>query len=113
MTDSEVPSTTHKKNEKPPTITVGVTGLNAFLHSGYEDAGETGPERVNWSQLVRLPSFELFVTEQSGHPAGNDADHWVMARRQAMSDSVLYELYAKWHKDKGWWAGESPMGGLL
>lgn len=113
MTDSEVPNTTHKKNEKPPTITVGVTGLNAFLHSGYEDAGETGRERVNWSQLVRLPAFEMFVTEQSGHPAGHDADHWVMARRQAMGDSSLYALYAGWHKGKELWPGESPVGAPL
>ena len=104
MTDLEKPKTTRKK--KPPPQTAGVTGIDA--HGGM---GEAPVEpRINWSKLVGLPAFEMFVAEQSGLTYGATMSNWVAARRAALSDSVLYDQYAAWHKAKGLWLNETPTG---
>ena len=107
MTDLEKPKTTRKK--KPPTQTAGVTGID-----GHGSMGEAPIEpRIDCFKLVRLPAFEMFVAEQSGFTDATAATAWVNGRRNTLSDSVLYDQYAAWHKAQGLWAGESPMGEVI
>lgn len=112
MIDLEKPKRKPRAKKKPPTQTAGVNGINA--HGGM---GEAPPEPlqnyVNWQKLIGLPAFEMFVFEQSGQSAGAAADEWVKNRRAAISDEVLYKQYAEWHKNKGFWANETPLGTIL
>jgi len=100
-----------KKKNKPPTQTAGVSGIDG--HGGMGEAPPMPSEpRINWFNLVNLPAFEMFVFEQTGQQAGAAANDWVKQRRATLSDSVLYDQYAAWHKAKGYWVNETPMGAL-
>ena len=114
MTDLEKPKTTRKK--KPPTQTAGVSGIDG--HGGMGEAPIEQPvaptqSGVNWHKLINLPAFEMFVLEQSGQGVGNAANDWVKQRRATLSDSVLYDQYAAWHKAKGLWVNETPTGEVI
>ena len=118
MTDAiekpvETPKTKAAKpraKKKPPTQTAGVGGIAA--HGGMGEMVMPA-DYINWNKLVSLPSFEMFVFEESGQHAGASADEWVVQRRAGMGDKPLYELYAKWHRAKGYWPDETPMGELI
>ena len=107
MTDLEKPKTTRKK---PPTQTAGVSGIDG--HGGMGEAPvEPVDLRIDWFKLIHLPAFEMFVAEESGQ-TGSTAGEWVSQRRSAMGDDKLYDLYAKWHANKGFWLNETPLGNL-
>lgn len=108
MTDLEKPKAPRKK--KPPTQTAGVGGIDA--HGGM-GAMALPADYIDWHKLVGLPSFEMFVFEESGQRAGASASEWVVQRRAGMGDKPLYDLYAKWHKAKGYWPKETPTGDLI
>lgn len=96
--------------KKPPTQTAGVGGINA--HGGMGDM-VLPADYIDWNKLLGLPSFEMFVQEESGQTPGEAANNWVAARRAGMGDKPFYQLYAKWHKAKGYWPDETPMGALI
>lgn len=106
MTDNDKPKAPRKK--KPPTQTAGVTGIDAHGPMGEAPAEPS----INWQKLIGLPAFEMFVLEESGQRAGASANEWVASRRAGMGDKALYDLYAKWHKNKGYWPKETPLGEL-
>lgn len=93
--------------EKPPTQTAGVTGIDAHKPMGSDPAPS-----IDWFKLVDLPAFEMFVAEQSGLTHGVTMSNWIKERRATLSDSVLYDQYATWHKAKGLWNNETPTGEL-
>lgn len=99
-----------KRAKKPPTQTAGVSGIDG--HGAMGEANESAKSHINWNTLVKLPAFEMFVLEQSGQ-IGSNASEWVGTRRAAISDSVLYDQYAAWHKDRGLWVSETPTGKLI
>lgn len=107
MTDLEKPKTTRKK---PPTQTAGVGGIDA--HGGMGDM-VLPADYIDWNKLISLPSFEMFVFEESGQHAGASASEWVAQRRSTMGDKKLYDLYATWHRAKGYWPDETPLGELI
>ncbi|MGO2504843.1 MAG: hypothetical protein ACTH7L_01870 [Psychrobacter alimentarius] len=92
--------------KKPPTQIAGVTGIDAHGSMGEAPV-------INWHHLIRLPSFEMFVLEESGQHVGSAAVEWINSRRQTMGDDKLYDLYASWHKKKGLWPDETPTGELV
>lgn len=110
MTDLEKPKR-KPRAKKPPTQTAGVTGIDG--HGGMGEAPiEPAPfqQYIDWQKLTSLPAFEMFVLEESGQHVGPSANEWVSARRSSMGDDKLYDLYAKWHKQKGLWLNETPHG---
>lgn len=106
----EKPPAKTGRTKKPPTQTAGVSGIDG--HGGMGEAPIPDNAYVDWRKLVNLPAFEMFVLEQSGQ-IGGSASEWVSTRRAAISDSVLYDQYAAWHKDKGLWVNETPTGKLI
>lgn len=90
-------STTEKK---PPTQVAGVKGFSAF------DA--TPAPRIDWDYLVMLPPFQMYAVERTGKPQG-EIMAWVMSQDL----QALYDDYRQWHKDKGYWPNETPMGELI
>lgn len=106
-----------KAVKKPPTQTAGVSGIDG--HGGMGEAPIEAPieapfqQYVDWQKLINLPAFEMFVFEQSGQQVGATADDWVKVRRAKLSDSVFYDQYAVWHKDKGLWVNETPTGSVI
>lgn len=110
MTDLEKPKR-KPRTKKPPTQIAGVTGIDG--HGGMGEAPEPVvpfEQYINWSKIVGLPAFEMFVREQSGHDVGSLASEWVNSRREALGESVFYNKYAEWHKNKGLWLNENPLG---
>lgn len=110
MTDLEKPKR-KPRAKKPPTQTAGVTGIDGHGAMG-EAPIEPAKPSIDWQKLVGLPAFEMFVFDESGQ-SGASAGEWVSNRRATMGDEKLYDLYAKWHKTKGYWANETPMGCVI
>lgn len=109
MTDEIKKKVSSRAKKKPPTQTAGVGGIDA--HGGMGEAPENMP-RINWHVLINLPAFEMFVYEQSGQVAGASANDWVRSRRAALGDDTIYNQYVTWHKHKGLWHNETPLGRL-
>ena len=80
---------------KPPPITLSVAGFEA--HAGM------GQAEVPWSKVMRLPAFELFVAEQ--FPGTSPA--------QLERTDELFQRYCAWHRSKGQWPNETPLGELF
>ena len=93
------------QEEKPPAQVAGIQGFNAFA----TPADEAKQPAIYWQKLIGLPPFEMFVAEQSGQ-TGSMVAQWVSAQRERLGDERLYQLYSDWHKAKGYWVGETPMG---
>lgn len=109
----EAPKPKPRIKKKPPTQTAGVSGIDG--HGGMGEAPEQSiPANpyIDWFKLVDLPAFQMFVAEQSGLTHGVTMSNWVAARRATLSDSVLYDQYAVWHKAQGLWLNETPTGAL-
>lgn len=122
MTDLEKPAETPRSKaakprakKKPPTQTAGVTGIDGHGGMGEAPTEEAKPAKpsIDWQKLIALPAFEMFVAEESGNSDHASVTSWVENRRASMGDDKLYDLYAKWHKTKGYWANETPMGEVL
>lgn len=113
MTELEKPKAKPRAKKKPPTQTAGVNGIDAHGGMGEAPIEQPSQQYIDWQKLIGLPAFEMFVFEESGQQAGASASEWVSQRRSTMGDEKLYDLYAKWHKAKGLWVGESPMGVLI
>lgn len=119
MTDLEKPVETPRSKaakprvkKKPPTQTAGVSGIDGYGGMGEAPIEPTKPS-IDWRKLIALPAFEMFVFEESGQHVGASADEWVASRRAGMDDKALYEQYAKWHSEKGYWVNETPSGDLI
>lgn len=96
------------QKEKPPAQVAGAQGFNAFT----TPVDEARKPSIDWQKLTSLPPFEMFVLEQSGQ-TGSMAAQWVITQRERLGDERLYQLYSDWHKAKGYWVGETPMGEVV
>jgi len=92
--------------QKPPTIRVGVEGIDAAKQKG--DAGYAEPAPIDWAHIFALPPFQMFVNEKYGQ---NVADPALLIR--ATGEAALYQSYCDWHKAKGYWPNETPTGELI
>lgn len=93
--------------EKPPTQGVGVSGFNAFK----TPADEPHHPVFNWYKLFKLPPFEMYGYEISGLQ-GEELIHWASLQAQTQGEK-FYQDYANWHKQKGYWVNETPMGEVI
>lgn len=92
---------------KPEPICIGVSGFTAFL-------AEPEPVRevvgIDWAYLIGLPPFEMYLHEQTGSINRKINLAWLDEQIAKQGEQVVYDDYAKWHTDKGYWANETPMG---
>ena len=96
------------QQQKPPTQTAGVVGI------------EPKPivldqPKTNWAAVAALPPFQMFLAERDGpNQTGKNSHEWateVAVRLAAsVSESALLDEYSTWHKAKGYWPGETPLG---
>lgn len=92
---------------KPPPIMVGASGI--------------APEKmepskaIDWRRLSGLPAFQMFAVERSKR--GGDAMLWMadflVMEGQRIGPEVLYVEYCQWHRNKGLWPDETPLGHLI
>ena len=113
MTDLEKPKPKPRAKKKPPTQIAGVTGFDAHGAMSAAPIEQPLQQYIDWHRLVSLPAFAMFVFEESRLHDSEGMSNWTENRRTAMGDDKLYELYAKWHKAKGLWLDETPMGVLI
>ena len=107
--------------EKPPTIRVGVQGIERALQNG--DDGFTDPiaealQSIDWVKLVQLPPFQMFASESGAITAVMNYDQWSVdlldkLRHGHVNAQQLYTDYSAWHKQNGYWPNEDPMGNLV
>lgn len=97
--------------QKPPPITIGVNGFNAFVA---EPTPQPDPSKaIDWAYLFTLPPFEMYLSEQTGNMNKDAWQAWLATQLGKLGDEAVYQVYADWHAAKGYWAGETPMGELI
>lgn len=92
------------QKEKPPAQVAGVQGFNAFTTPA--DEPKSTRQHIDWNRLNSLPPFGMFIDEKYG-----SRDNII--GRLVDRDQTLYQEYCDWHKAKGYWIGETPMGEIV
>ena len=111
--------TTTKK--KPPTQRAGVEGIAAIPI----ELTPPQPQKIDWARLCELPPFQMFAAEclpelgnafstmKSGCGPlwewNTELKDWMLSHEP----EDLYKQYCDWHKAKGYWPNETPMGELI
>ena len=100
--------------KKPPTQGISVAGGGIDAHRPMESSYDY--DAVNL-RLSGRPPFQQFLREQVNAPATKDDAEWALnwLRRQE-SDGTLemvYATYFDWHKSKGLWPNETPLGEVV
>ena len=96
---------------KPPPQVLGVSGI-AEQPIVIHDA------KINWALVAALPPFQMFLAERDGpNQTGKNSQEWAtgvsMRLAASMGDDALFGEYAAWHEAKGYWPGETPLGGVV
>lgn len=112
--------TTTKK--KPPTQVAGVSGIADIPIVLTPEQPE---QAIDWVKLFQLPTFQMFAVECEpalAEPLSNNLNNGVPLWVQYQSVDAwlhtyhpedLYKQYCAWHKSKGHWPNETPMGDVL
>ncbi|WP_395146966.1 hypothetical protein ACF3N0_08725 [Moraxella atlantae] len=94
-------------SDKQPHV-IGVQGVDSYGAMGEKPGA---PQSINWSRLFTLPPFMMFMSEMYDK-TGNDA-LYIAKRKAEQEGNVFFAIYANWHKAKGYWINETPMGELI
>ena len=78
---------------------------------------ETG---VDWSSVITLPAFQMFLQERRGitlydnsEPLDDDLNDSFILELSGESAAALFDEYDHWHAAKGYWPNETPTGQLI
>lgn len=113
--DGYANATTPMPKEKPPTQVAGVTGIAAIpIVVG---SGDTDKQAINWNHILTLPPFQMYACEKeptlveafAKHTRHERVEEWLHQH----APEELYASYCEWHKTKGYWPNETPMGELI
>ena len=93
---------------KPPPQVLGVSGIA-------EQPIVIHDPKINWALVAALPPFQMFLVERDGpNQTGKNSQEWAtgvaMRLAAAVNDQALFDEYAAWHKTKGYWPNETPLG---
>lgn len=100
---------------KPPTQIAGVQGIAP-------KPIELTPARqpIDWMRLSGLPPFQMYLRETRRASLSEIARIADAANRDRQIEALmavidrlgpqLYDEYAEWHREKGCWPHETPMG---
>ena len=93
---------------KPPPQVLGVSGIA-------EQPIVIHDPKINWAMVAALPPFQMFLAERDGpNQTGKNSHEWAtetaMRLAAAVNDNALLDEYSTWHKAKGYWPGETPLG---
>lgn len=91
---------------KPKATIIGVSGFQAFT------AEEQPQSFVDWAYMFGLPPFEMYLAEQVGNQNRLLWQDWLLAELASKDEKAVFQAYADWHKAKGYWANETPLGEL-
>ena len=95
---------------KPPTQIAGVSGIAAVPVVMNEPP--TAPS-VDWTRVVNLPVFQMYAAELQRNHGGLDSKrHAEEVVRDKGAGLDLFNAYCDWHKAKGYWPNETPLGKL-
>ena len=90
---------------KPPTQYASVQGIDAKpITMNQQQAA------IDWQRLASLPPFQMFAAERMRNATGADGvEHALRFVRDQGAGSDLFDAYAQWHSEKGYWPNETPM----
>ncbi len=95
---------------KPPTQVAGVTGIAAEKI----EMNEAPANAIPWPFIASLPPFQMFAAERMRNTSGKDsAEHSTDFIKAMGAGQDLFDGYVQWHAAKGYWPGETPMGGIV
>lgn len=100
---------------KPKTQKIEVPEFDAFKPGFSEDEKQS----INWARITSLPAFQMFLEEAKGIKIGHGKQLTQTVEtftREAINgggEESLFNEYANWHKAKGYWPNETPMGELI
>lgn len=104
------------KDIKPAPQTVSVDGFNALM-AKYDINRIPKKSKINWARLLTLPSYHMFLIETGSEPQTGSIEKWALAatndKLTNKKEKEFYQEYCDWHKAKGYWPNETPMGELL
>ena len=98
--------------EKPPTLTIGVEGIEA------KPMGVIGNMEFkhDWQRLSQIPKFQTFAFEQCKKPY-DVIEEWIVPfildHINASGEQYLFDSYVEWHDQKGYWKNEDSYGNLI
>ncbi|QXN70901.1 hypothetical protein DARTUKUTA_48 [Bacillus phage vB_BspP_Dartukuta] len=96
------------KATKPPTQVAGVEGIAPKPIVLTPESS-----KIDWARIIQLPPFQMFAVERARKSAA-DVMAWMPAwAREHESEQALFDDYCQWHKEKGYWPAETPMGELI
>lgn len=72
---------------------------------------------IDWRKLAAHPPFQMFVHERSPGAESTDSERlaiqYIERFVREVDASTLWQKYAAWHKEKGYWPSEDPMGDVV
>lgn len=89
---------------KPEPIVIGVSGFKAL------DAEPKPQDFVDWGFLFGLPPFEMYLSEKVGNQNRLMWQDWLLKELANKDEQAVYQAYADWHANKGYWVNETPLG---
>lgn len=94
---------------KPPTQIASVDGIPPKPVTMNEPAAN-----IPWELLCNQPPFQMYAAERMPNTKGSDSYAHAKAFVGAHDIGLdVYNDYCQWHKDKGYWPNETPMGELI
>lgn len=93
---------------KPPTQIAGVSGIAVVPLVMNEPPAAPS---VDWARVVSLPVFQMYAAERQRNTSGLDSKrHAEEVVRDNGAGLDLFAAYCSWHKAKGYWPNETPLG---
>lgn len=67
---------------------------------------------IHWAGIAALPPFQMFLVERFGpNQTGKNSYEWALDTALRHEDEgLLWDEYAAWHNNTGYWPDETPMG---
>lgn len=97
---------------KPPTQGVGVAGFKADLYASDQ-------VQIRWQELIHSPKYQMFALEHSQGKYGDVGNvmEWITGYVQdqvhSNGEQNFFDMYSKWHDEKGNWKNEDHYGVLI
>lgn len=107
--------------KKPPTQVAGVEGIapKPIVLTPEQ------PKQIDWQRIIGLPPFQMFAIEKEKSllhvftvPHGGRESRAEVKEKQLQEwlarhdPDDLYQQYCNWHKAKGCWPEETPLGNI-
>lgn len=86
-----------------------VLSVSGFSATAVSDFRQSSSDDV-WRYLLSFPPFMMYLSEQTGSSDDVALKHYLETQIAQNGDEAVLDAYSDWHKEKGYWAGETVFG---